>query len=428
MSRTSRVSTVSTVVHGMNSVARGPSARAETRTEEGRRKRDELLLALLLLLLADTREAVDGHVEDLLAGRMTPEQFGAAMLGTLVGAHGHAAYLGRNKAGLRQAFGAGDALFGKLAAQEQAEYLDGFVRDVAGGRYTADDGGLEGGQVRARAQLYPNALWGTANDAWRVSLAPDTVVHWDLGDAEQHCDDGVYGSCPELAAASPYTAGTLPTVPGRGDTACHGNCTCGLRTEDGFTSFRREPNTRRWEEAELARYPGQPRRHGKFAEGKMAGAASEPDAAQSAADHVRWKPANQAENIAHGEAAVAQVIDDQTDVRDAMYRQVPGSGADWYIHFPWGVPGDASQDFAGGYGFAHIVAKHGREAAEMVPTVIAHGRAFHARPGRRGGPDRTEMRYGKRRVFLEEVPVPDGAAYETWVVTGYGPAKPRKGA
>jgi hypothetical protein len=32
----------------------------------------------------------------------------------------------------------------------------------------------------------------------------------------------------EIAARSPYTRATLPTVPGRGDTQCLSNCRCRL--------------------------------------------------------------------------------------------------------------------------------------------------------------------------------------------------------
>jgi len=56
---------------------------------------------------------------------------------------------------------------------------------------------------------------------------PDNqVIDWVLGVAD-HCrpSAGKYG-CVELAAGSPYTADTLPTVPGAAATTCHGKCNC----------------------------------------------------------------------------------------------------------------------------------------------------------------------------------------------------------
>lgn len=54
--------------------------------------------------------------------------------------------------------------------------------------------------------------------------APSQQFKWELGSvATRHCED-----CVELAANSPYTKETLPTVPRAGDTRCLFRCHCSL--------------------------------------------------------------------------------------------------------------------------------------------------------------------------------------------------------
>ena len=52
-----------------------------------------------------------------------------------------------------------------------------------------------------------------------------------------------------------------------------------------------------------------------------------------------------------------------------MYRKEIGG-----IDFLYGKAGDFAKKFAGGYGIAHILAKHGQQAVDMIPTVIARGK------------------------------------------------------
>ena len=43
----------------------------------------------------------------------------------------------------------------------------------------------------------------------------------------------------------------------------------------------------------------------------------------------------------------------------------------------WGREGNPGRDYEGGYGFSHIIAKHGVAAAHKVPEILAHGKYFH---------------------------------------------------
>ena len=47
------------------------------------------------------------------------------------------------------------------------------------------------------------------------------------------------------------------------------------------------------------------------------------------------------------------------------------------IDFVWGREGNPGRDYEGGYGFSHIIAKHGEEAAQKVPKILAFGKYFH---------------------------------------------------
>lgn len=81
--------------------------------------------------------------------------------------------------------------------------------------------------------------------------------------------------------------------------------------------------------------------------------------------------------IAAGNAAVEKALATKADVLGAMSRPETG-----LIDFRWGKEGDSAKDFAGGHGFAKIVAKHGAEQARLTPSIIAEGSITFDGPGR----------------------------------------------
>lgn len=77
------------------------------------------------------------------------------------------------------------------------------------------------------------------------------------------------------------------------------------------------------------------------------------------------------ENIKNGKKAIQDILGGKTDsIPDAMYRDEVGG-----IEFIKGAEGDPSKSYKGGYGIAKILAKHGKKAVEMIPEVIAKGKA-----------------------------------------------------
>ena len=77
-------------------------------------------------------------------------------------------------------------------------------------------------------------------------------------------------------------------------------------------------------------------------------------------------------NRSRGEAALGNILADHADVPAAMVSRKLGP-----IDFVWGREGNPGQDYEGGYGFSHIIAKHGEEAAQKVPKILAFGKYFH---------------------------------------------------
>lgn len=98
--------------------------------------------------------------------------------------------------------------------RDEYRYLTNFANDIANGRVSQ-------AQAVARIRQYGNA---TQQSYWReYANASNGLIHWELNPAE-HCAD-----CLSLATGSPYTASSLPTYPGAGETTCRGNCRCNLR-------------------------------------------------------------------------------------------------------------------------------------------------------------------------------------------------------
>ena len=73
-----------------------------------------------------------------------------------------------------------------------------------------------------------------------------------------------------------------------------------------------------------------------------------------------------------GEAAVEKLLEErQGKVVGAM--SDPRLGENSSIDFVWGQEGDPQKGYKGGYGFAHIKAKHGDKAVQAVPQIIRTG-------------------------------------------------------
>jgi phage gp29-like protein len=88
----------------------------------------------------------------------------------------------------------------------------------------------------------------------------------------------------------------------------------------------------------------------------------------------RWADENggglsEKDNLQRGQKAMDRAIRQKTDVQKAMHRKEAGQ-----IDFKWGTPGETKNNFAGGHGISHILAKHGEADARAMPEVLAKGR------------------------------------------------------
>lgn len=111
------------------------------------------------------------------------------------------------------------------------------------------------------------------------------------------------------------------------------------------------------------------------------------------------------DNIARGTRAVRRAMATQADVPNAMNRKELGA-----IDFPWGTPGHAAQDYAGGFGISHILAKHGRRDVLALPQALALGK-ISAHPT---DPLKRFVDHGNYRAVV----VKDNRR-SVWVLTGF---------
>ncbi len=111
------------------------------------------------------------------------------------------------------------------------------------------------------------------------------------------------------------------------------------------------------------------------------------------------------ENIKNGKAAINKVMETKSDVDAAMFR--PEVGA---IDFIYGAVGDPNKKFKGGYGLAKILAKHGQEALDAIPEVLAKGKAYQKYP------DRVYFVHDK---YLSVVRLDFDGKAKVWLVTNY---------
>jgi len=175
---------------------------------------------------------IAGLCRRLVDGKLDAAAWSDQMVGALAERHGAAAALGRQKAGRPGPRGKEDDQLGDAVATLEAKFLYRFQQDIEGGRYTDDDGELDGDRITARAKLYARRLLGTANEAFVLATPADTLLDWHLGYTEDNCDD-----CPPLAENGPYRPEDLTFFPRSGDTRCLFNCKCSLVRQDGITSF-----------------------------------------------------------------------------------------------------------------------------------------------------------------------------------------------
>lgn len=188
-----------------------------------------------LSLHRDTSEEARALVAQVAAGEIGPRQFGDLFGALLEEAHTEAVVIGRSHAGDTAPLEEDDRRFARSIVDGESEFLAGFVRDLEDDRYLDAEGNFRLAAAEQRAGLYAGRLVGTANEAWGLTLPPETsLLYWRLGASdENNCSD-----CPELASRSPYRVDTIPTWPGRSETQCLSRCRCDVHTATGQTGFQ----------------------------------------------------------------------------------------------------------------------------------------------------------------------------------------------
>ena len=116
----------------------------------------------------------------------------------------------------------------------QGFFLEGFVRDLAARdkRYFDEDGALRVDQVTRRATQYQAGVRSAQAYGVMDSASHAARWKWELGGAEEHCDD-----CPFLATLEPVPASEWFALPGEGLTQCVVGCKCHMvDVESGQTT------------------------------------------------------------------------------------------------------------------------------------------------------------------------------------------------
>lgn len=215
----------------------------EDEDEEDIEKRRRFLVVWFDYALGTAEERVSTLGRSVARRAISIDEWASEFRALMESAHIEAWSIGRRLAGDGRLFDPSDARAGSHVWREQdEEFFGNFLRDLRQGRYgrpgtTAGPDAFREAQVVARSRSYARATRGTVHEAFADSLPETEQTWWELGEAE-HCAHSprFRYNCPDLAAGSPYPAGELPTVPGRGDTPCVNECHCHLRTASGYST------------------------------------------------------------------------------------------------------------------------------------------------------------------------------------------------
>lgn len=179
-------------------------------------------------LHAEASEAASLLAAQVAGGSLSPSEFGDEMAALLEDAHTRAVVIGRTHAGDTAPEEADDRLFAEAVVDGESEFLAAFVGDLEAGRYEGNAAGVE-----RRSLAYLGRLAGSANEAWGLTLPPDTTLFWwRLQDHDAAC-----AACPDLALNSPWRIDTIPTWPGQNQTPCLWQCRCEISTASGSRGF-----------------------------------------------------------------------------------------------------------------------------------------------------------------------------------------------
>ena len=168
-------------------------------------------------------------------------ELGAAMIDVLSDAHRDAAAVGRRRTADEHIATDDDRVLADRVIEGERSFVNAFMDDIRSGRYwDAAEERIVFAAIFVRALLYLARLAGTANEAYVKASGDGETWTWILDPEAEHCESesGECLDCPTLAAGGPYTAETLPTYPGAGDTECLLGCRCAIVRSDGRSGFK----------------------------------------------------------------------------------------------------------------------------------------------------------------------------------------------
>ena len=195
----------------------------ERHKEAARRKADKDFLGLHQRLSGE----IEVHADDLIAGRITPEEFQRRMRKTMRPAYSQAAELGKKKArGIDAELSERDLAAVNRERYNEHKFLQGFTDDIQG-KYAKLPPEKRKARIRWRSGMYADALQGEANDSFLAHLGAGVMVRWLLGPRREHC-----ATCLHEAGQGWRKKSELRRVPGDGSTLCRTNCGCTLMTND----------------------------------------------------------------------------------------------------------------------------------------------------------------------------------------------------
>jgi len=158
-----------------------------------------------------SRDLLRALTEQLYSGQISLEQWQVAVASLLKEMH-----LAQAVFGAGGKFNLDDAA--RRQVQDTLETQFRFLRDFV----VAIVAGMSLAAAVSRVLMYASATQQSFWQALAGGQKKNVKIYWTLHPAE-HCN-----GCLALAAGSPYTADTLPTYPGAGDTECLTNCVCTL--------------------------------------------------------------------------------------------------------------------------------------------------------------------------------------------------------
>lgn len=112
------------------------------------------------------------------------------------------------------------------------------------------------------------------------------------------------------------------------------------------------------------------------------------------------------ESVRSGKDAVKKILETHDDIPGAMYREEVGN-----IDFVYGKEGTEKRSYKDGYGISKIIKKHGLQAVNMIPYVVAQGKYVPSEYG-----DRVYFIYGSWRAVVRKTW--DGNK-KVWLVTNF---------